>query len=312
MTALDGPLGRPRFSRTSSRVMSPRALELLHPHPLTLLHFLHGLIDYETGALREGLTYRHQDGAKALGIPVRTARDFFDRLEQADLLRSKRTFRGLRFRLLGLPPGKWHQAATYEPEGGTERQHAATNEEIVAGSCTPSGSVLPLVKESKESEKGGERTLIVDQAAPTAPPTPLAPPGAERFSEETVEAVRLGEAMRGQRFSEEVRLAISYKLEALPSPALRLPALRAAVQVMGSHPEWKATVPATWAGQIEKAAAAKQASHFRPPPAPAPTAPAPALSDADWERAGSRIAEIQERLFHRGRVAERRPQGMPA
>ena len=82
------------------------------------------------------------------------------------------------------------------------------------------------------------------------PPAAAAPAG--HFSEETVEAIRLGEEARRRPFTDEVRCAISHALDTAPA-GTRWPILQDVIRVIAGNPRWNQKAPGTWGEQIHKA-----------------------------------------------------------
>lgn len=170
---------RPTYVRMSTRIFDEDVQDLVPRAAWGLLAYLGMRVDFASNALPTDEVYHHHEGATACGIPLRTARHYFLLLEQARLLRSERRFRGLWYRLLGLPAdggarhepsGKRQPAATSIPDQPAKWQPAAPSEMQVAEIRTPSVNPLPLPIDSEDSEKGGGKTAAVVQATAAAPP----------------------------------------------------------------------------------------------------------------------------------------------
>lgn len=170
---------RPTYVRMSTRIFDEDVQDLVPRAAWGLLAYLGMRVDFANNALPKDGVYHHHEGAAACGIPLRTARHYFLLLEQAKLLRSERRFRGLWYRLLGLPAdggarhepsGKWQPAATSIPDQPAKWQPAAPSEMQVAEIRTPSVNPLPLPIDSEDSEKRGGKTAAVVQATASAPP----------------------------------------------------------------------------------------------------------------------------------------------
>lgn len=166
---------RPTYVRMSTRIFDEDVQELVPRAAWGLLAYLGMRVDFASNALPKDEVYHHHEGATACGIPLRTARHYFLLLEQARLLRSERRFRGLSYRLLGLPAdsvpsGKRQPTATSIPDQPSKGQPAAPSEMQVAEIRTPSVNPLPLPIDSEDSEKRGGKTTTVVQATASAPP----------------------------------------------------------------------------------------------------------------------------------------------
>lgn len=165
----------PQFARLPVELVKRARAQKVPGDALYVLVYLHSLVDHRTGALPKDAVYHHRDAAAWTGFSRSTVAAHLAALEQAGLLQTRRVFRGLRFRLLGLttPPalsGKHQRSGTPARLSSSEVQIAGTKETLAPDVRPPKTGLSALPVDPEESENGGGPAAAEDRATPQAPP----------------------------------------------------------------------------------------------------------------------------------------------